>query len=326
MENKKVLDSCCEPGEGDGIMSRTDLNKVPIVYVHLGNEPYVQEVIKISKKYNENVILLGDESNQHFCKNWMDVKTLETSEEVSFAANFFNYSLNSRDFELNCILRWFWIRRWMERSHYKEVICCDSDCCLFYDMSVLKLDEYDVGVNEDNANAEASDNQYMCSAHCAYWKYEALKDFTETVFTLYRDQVAMLAEHAKLVMDKAGNQGISDMVLLRMWLDTCEFNAVSLCKPMDQMVIDYNVNCKEDIFDFDEKYNRKKIKFIQGLPYFFIQEKPIRAIAIHCQGEAKSIIHLLYRGHYGTVSIYIFKWKVTIINGISRLYRRWMRR
>ena len=43
--------------------------KLPIIIFHIGNQKYLELTINQVQKYNNEVILIGDEHNKHLCEN-----------------------------------------------------------------------------------------------------------------------------------------------------------------------------------------------------------------------------------------------------------------
>ena len=86
---------------------------------------------------NANIYLVGDnvpdEAKQ--ISNFYPYKSISCEQSEKLIKNYENYSSNSAQFELVCILRWFLFRNLAKKLNLNSLFCIDSDMLLYTDLS-----------------------------------------------------------------------------------------------------------------------------------------------------------------------------------------------
>ncbi len=270
---------------------------IPIIICHEGRQPYLQECINQAKKFDNTVILVGDESNKDMgADHWYSMAELETDEWHDFTELFCNMSTNPEKFELQCFKRFFLIYALMKKDIIHECIHIDSDVLCYFDFSMFK--EF-AGRYMVSLGIPRKQDRYRWSAGAmtSYWTKEGISSFCDFVISTYKNNMALLAE--KWDYQKKNNLpgGICDMTLLYLW--SRQYDGTKILNTIEQfeigqnkVVIDNNINSIEsgsgDKYVYDKLFNVKKIIFIDGVPYLQKSDGTrIRTLVLHFQGGAK---------------------------------------
>lgn len=278
------------------------MNEIPIIIYHEGNQTYLQECIDQAKKYNNTVILIGDESNKDMNADyWYDAAELEIEEWREFADLFYNMSKNSAKFELQCFKRFFMIYALMQKNIIKQCIHIDSDVLCYYDFS--KFNAF-AGIYAASLSIPKKQDAYRwsVSAMTSYWTKKGIASFCSFVIAAYKDKNALLTE--KWNYHKKNNLpgGICDMTLLYLW--SKQEKEIRILNTMEQFkagddlaVIDNNISTVENGYLYDKLFHLKKVTFHDGIPYLHKEDgTKIRTLALHFQGGAKRFMKFYASG------------------------------
>ena len=267
---------------------------LPIIFIHRGNQDYVKIAIEQACRNNEKVILLGDTSNKIFCDAWEDMENLYDENRKRFQGAFKNYSLNMAQFEFGCFERYFIINEYMRLNKLSEIIMCDSDIMLYQNMSDVDYSDYDVALNTSNDPTDI----YFSSGHCSYWTKGALESFIQFIVNSYESDKnrEKLKKHGTFLYENCGKQGISDMTLLRDWIEQVPVKVwhISRLNGLNP-IADHNMNCDETVFEMDSDTNLKRVEFINNTPHFYHEGRAIPAYSLHFQGHAKKYMESFLR-------------------------------
>lgn len=269
------------------------MNEIPIIIYHEGSQEYLQECINQAKKYNNTVILIGDETNKDMNSDyWFHAAELETEEWREFSDLFYNMSTNSAKFELQCFKRFFMIYSLMKKNIINECIHIDSDILCYYDFS--KFNVFD-GIYDASLSIPKRQDAYRwgVSAMTSYWTKKGIASFCSFVIVAYKDKNALLTEKWNYHQKNNLPGGICDMTLLYLWskqekeikiLNTMEEFSIG----DDKVVIDNNISTVENGYLYDKLFCLKKVTFYEGIPYLHKEDgTKIRTLALHFQGGAK---------------------------------------
>ena len=187
----------------------------PVIIFHLGNQPYLRLAITQAKKWGNEVILIGDDpdSGATFVKSEsMD----QTPALRSFHESYRHLSPNNEPFERICIARWFYIAEVMKREQIGRAFVCDSDVLIYENLSKL-IDE---NFTEKPVYMTSTDTKYGVTAGQSIWTLEAIEHFTAWILRFYESQdwAALRQRWARYDADAKLSGGISDMLLLGLWL------------------------------------------------------------------------------------------------------------
>ena len=283
---------------------KTDLNIIPIVIFHInGNQEYFKKCINISS-YNNIVYLIGDNFNSNtFIDNnnikFIHINTLYSFDINEFKKYFINYSTNSYDYELNCFLRVFYLKNFLEKTGYKKVFHTDSDCVIFDNINSIITDNIDIAYSiQKNIN---NIHHMVGSIHNSLLNLYFCNKFIELCFDIYKNKSKYYLIEPKITWHKKNNSGggICDMTLYYLIYSEKIINNIT-----DLNDILY-INNENIIFDhqLSNSYGFNGIntyKIINGIKeliknnnkYYFIttNNELIRTFSIHFQGDSKKYL------------------------------------
>jgi len=282
-----------------------DLNIIPVVIIHLGNQDYFQDCVKVNSKTNK-VYVIGDHTNQTISNQYpnvvhIDQNTLITQEINLFRQQFFNYSSNSVPFELICFLRIFYLKRFLEVYPFKRVFHVDSDCVVFHNVNDLfqALPE-----NTDIAYSKMiNENPYdmVGCVHNAFLTRHFCEVFVQLCFDIYVDKSKFVLIEPKIQWHLQNKKpgGICDMTLYYLMfsqnlVDVYDLNTLIEYQG-ETSTFDHNISISYG-YAGDATYemgkNLKNIKIMNGAAYAMdsTTRKLVRLLTIHFSGTAKRVL------------------------------------
>ena len=286
------------------------MQNAPIVFIHMGNQRYLRKVIKQAELYNRDVFLVGDQSNKTFARKWISANKLEIEDFNHFESLYIHMSTNTYEFELGCIKRYYLLKAFMEKQNLDMCFMLDSDVCIYSDLN-REIDCHNAVAL--SAPDNGIPNLWCMSPHCSFWKKDFLDSFIKYIEKLYKMHDLRLEKLWNYYCQNNMNGGISDMVLLHMWIKEKKIVWKNLASIDGTKVFDDNIsslsNYKGQLFQSRKAWgNRylKKIVFEDGLPYFYtIDQKKIRSCIIHAQGENKMYISIFTKCRNWDISYFL---------------------
>jgi hypothetical protein len=229
---------------------------IPIVYFHGGcvkdtQAPrHLQVSIAQTKKFNENVVLLGDKTNSHLNVNHYSIE--DYSEGVDhFRSLYKHMSTNPEGFELKCIERWIVLANFVKKENLNKVIYLDSDImtfCNYEDRESLFEKDYTamvcaphrLGIDKD------SKRDWSVTGCVSFWNSDVIEKFKNFILEVYTDKSKLLEKWNWHIENKYFG-GICDMTI--MYLFYFDNNLGSLCKVQkDNSTFDQNYYVPENYF------------------------------------------------------------------------------
>jgi len=278
---------------------------IPIVIIHIGNQDYFQECVRLNSKKNE-IYVIGDESSIEFCSSQSNVnhilyQKLVTPELSVFTENFVNYSTNMEWREKVCFDRVFYLNRFFEVSGYEKVFHLDSDCLLLKSVEdIIKIipEEFDCAYA-----IEKSENPYhmVGCIHNAILTKTFCSEFITLCYDVYcnKTKFHLIEPKIKWHQEKNIPGGICDMTLYYLiWKE----NTISIFDLNGNLpsgyTFDHNINSSygflgEDTYfkvdgvkqlyieECSKKNNNSKVYFRIG------SNKFVSALSLHLQGNSK---------------------------------------
>ena len=286
---------------------------IPIVIIHIGNQDYFQECVRLNSKKND-IYVIGDESSIEFCSNQSNVHhilyhDLVTSDLKLFSENFVNYSTNAEWREKICFDRVFFLHRFFETSGLEKVFHLDSDCLLLKPAkNIMQI----IPSEFDCAYAiEYSDNPYhmVGCIHNAILTKRFCSEFIGLCIDVYcnKTKFHLIEPKIKWHREKGAPGGICDMTLYYLlWkekmIPVFDLNG----KLSSGYTFDHNINSSYGFLG-ENTYVK-----VDGVKQLYIEEedteKPhiskvyfrlgknrfVRILSLHLQGNSKK---------------YFFEWK-----------------
>ena len=94
------------------------------------NQEYIKYCIAQAKKYNEKVVLLGDQYNKAWCDEWYNADDFITEKWERFHKVFENLSTYPDAWAEGIFKRFFLILEYLERNKLENCVIIDSDVLL----------------------------------------------------------------------------------------------------------------------------------------------------------------------------------------------------
>lgn len=305
---------------------------IPLFFVHTGYQNHLKYVLSQAKKTNKEVYLLGDDSNKKIIQSWYKMEDFIDERFETFKSKFINMSTNPSEFELNCFKRYFVCYKFAKTHRIETFFMMDSDCLVYFDLSLLNLQEYDVGASfpEDQSNMN-----WTASPHASLWTVHALDSFLNFLIDAYnKDNIYKLEQKWEYHKKNNISGGICDMTLLYLWILENElvFNVFNTSKIHDGKVFDHFLNVTEGYkkgdFIINKYLEMKVVKFVNNVPYFKYKDGSwVQTCTIHAQGARKKYIiplssykssGLLYYGYKISSDFYRIKNFITRKLGVKK--------
>jgi len=286
---------------------------LPVVFLHRGDHKYLKIAINRAKKSGNEVYLLGENSNKDFCNNWINMDTLQSDRIIAFKNAYVHMSTNPKEFELLCILRYFYLHEMMLQNNLSGIILADSDCLIYKKYEDEEYAPFDCAFGWD-FDARPG---YICPSSC-YWTLQALEHFTSFCLDAYTNNLDILKEKWAAYKGKQG--GISDLTLLHMWyLSTPPLQILNLME--DKSAIFEYVPAwdhdKKHLYQHNEFTKLLKIKFIDNKPYFIRMDGSLQSVNnLHMHGGKKIYMGLFDKYKENGISFYLLecyrrlKWRI----------------
>jgi len=276
-----------------------------IVFIHERRGwflPYaLQQAAQVEK--HAPVVLLGDRKparNIHFHAL---AAFKQDAAALKFEARYRHMSSHSRQFELLCWLRWFYLIAFMRRENLASVFYHDSDIMLQED-SLFLADHY--GSKLDYCAFLRSSYSGWCSGHSSYWTLSALEELCEYAIWSFTDRETLerYQRHWDQFRQKGLAGGVCDMTTLKYFREHHARQVANLAEVHEGCVFDFGMagsdNYRENEFAM-QRGLKKVITGGDGRFYFMKKEDGslVRALALHFQAsEPKLRMPDYYRGPF----------------------------
>lgn len=247
-------------------------------YVHKGKQDYLLASINHLKKRvkDANIVLLGDESNSEIPgTTGIIINDNYDKYAQEFSKIYKHLSPNNFDYELFCILRWFYIYEYMKRNGINQAIYIDSDV-LFNNV----VDEMNI----------PKKNFYYCfnSGHTSAFSISTIESLCNYIMANYQndEKIQWLQSIYERRVKQGLPGGVSDMTLILSYAYLNSATSYDLSTVRNCTVFDHNVQ-ESDGF---ELYKGNKAIYYQNGNYYFrdnLTGMLIKAASIHFQGDAK---------------------------------------
>jgi hypothetical protein len=283
------------------------MEDIPIVIYHVnGVQQYFINCVNINSLKNK-VYIIGDDSNKNVFINNPNVEHISNYELYStkideFKNHFVNYSSNSINFELDCFLRFFYLKELIQKKNLNRILHLDSDCIVFDNATELfaKLSQIKIGYSIQTFSQKKNPYHMVGCIHNALLNFDFCMKYIELCFDIYVNKSKFNLIDPKINWHQTHIGGVCDMTLLYLFFSTnimdktlTNFNDIFIIDG-ELSSFDHNIN---DSYGFEgaQTYlmenNIKKI--IKKNNYYYAEtnsNKYIRLLSIHFQGAAKNIL------------------------------------
>ena len=286
--------------------------EIPVVIHHTGgNQDYLQSCVKLNSQ-NNKVYLIGDDANKTAYANNKNVEhvhinDLDGDEVEEFKKHFVNHSSNTQSFEMNGIVRVFYIKQLIIKKRLNRVFLVDSDCIVLDNVSNImkKCPSIKIGYSIQTFNQEQNPFHMTGCIHNTLMNLDFCNKYIELCFDIYKTKTKFHLIEPKVNHHKTHAGGICDMTIGYL----CYANNV-FSEPLSNLNDIFIIDGEECTFDhnindpygylgvktYQTEWNGdisrwsdvKKIQ-IENNKYYAITNtgKRIRLLTLHYQGGAK---------------------------------------
>lgn len=265
---------------------------IPIVFFHYGNPDYLKYTLKQTRYFNPGspIYLLGDEKNNRYSFITHVSASKYDAETTAFTKLYKHLSPNDEQYELNCFLRWFYVRAFCRENGIEDFIYLDSDVLAFQDLSdIIPLFK---PCKIANTGADIA-----VPAFTYFNDYNTISNFCDYLIYSYSDKTALarIEEIYKSTEHVEITGGISDMTLFHLYDVAHPGQTIKIELINSNIAVDVSVNLSDG---YEMENGTKKIYWQKGLPYAKNLENGnlIRFVNLHYQGHAKNMIIKHYKG------------------------------
>ena len=273
---------------------------VPIVFFHLGNPNYLQQVIDKSREFNSRVVLLGDNTNTNLDVEHYDCTNFQSKDIEEFVKSYKHMSTNNLNFEILCFVRWFFIRDFMKNTKTSVCFHADSDLLVYSDLSSVwsEFSDYRYCLMKPEDLPEEN-FRWSASGHNSFWTYDGICEFCNFLLDQYKspEKLEELMDKWRYHIDNDKPGGVCDMTLIwRFIKHKGEENVGILSEVTNGSTFDDNIsdpnNRKVDEYELDLDLGIKKITFEKGRPYGYNNhyKEKVKFHTLHMQGPKKALI------------------------------------
>ena len=279
---------------------------IPVVIFHEGCPSHLIHSVESAKRFNDRVILLGNEDNKHITEEWYDCNKLDLTRYEEFKKVFENYSTYNDFFAIIVFKRYFVIYELMKKLGFDRVMMVESDlytCANYSEIPFLK----DAYAMVSTVAGQEKNYGWSSCCHCSYWTKEAMNDFLDFCYDTYTKNKALLLEKWEYHKSRNEAGGVCDMTLAYLWSRDRK-NVLNSALEHNGFTIDQNLcdraNYTEDEYEYNnlakiKKYVIKKDDKGNKLPYLVKKDKTlVRVYSIHCSGRGKLALPYFNKGYF----------------------------
>ena len=306
------------------------LSDIPVLIYHesdqkpskgLGEkQSYLRYVILQAEKYNQKVVLFGDQYNKKWASEWEDVGAYLGDKWDRFERDFVNMSDYPDKWARGIFKRFFIFEEYCRRYGYDDFITIDSDVLLYIDLGKYPFrDLCEVALEwKGGMLFNGNDVSKGAVSGIGYFTLNSVSSFTDFCIDTYRDKNSESFKRLVKTWEQMRREkkigGICEMTLLYYWLCYMDIKAVNLLERCQKACFCTDLRgkgnlCKNE-FCVDHMLNTKRIRFIDGLPHHFDPHEDgwVKVFDIHFGGDSKRFIpDIYYRKHISAYNyIYYF--------------------
>lgn len=245
------------------------------------NQEYLKYCIAQAKKFNEKVVLLGDQYNKAWCDDWYNADDFITDKWNEFHAVFENLSPYPQAWAEGIFKRFFLILEYLERNAYDDCVIIDSDVLLYFNASTYEPFRHckaamEVPLEQDIAVLwKGNGYKWKACAGVAYFTKQGLIEFTNYCIDVYKNHKDILLEKWDIHQKYKIYGGVCEMNLLYLWINTLpDGEFLNLLKDdANHAVFDNSVGASagflEDQYEYNSFLGLKKLHWENQKPYCY---------------------------------------------------------
>lgn len=307
-----------------------------IFLIHHGHQDYLRIAASEAKASGNSVILVGnDEVTAQLCDAYYDDANVLLPEYEAFEREYVHLSSASREFELLCFKRYFYLLAVAKQRDLDHFWLIDSDAIVLRDLQTVANDfllpnGYWAGVSTRHQDTM----DWASCPHTSFWTLAGLHDFVEFLLKLYRAETRKLLDQKyQWHLQHQIPGGICDMTALFLWQQQRVNKVYNLAiahengLPFFDNNLNEDGNCAKQEFQMVGNVKLKKISFSGGRYWAhpINGSHPLEVAALHFQGRAKACMATFQHRrkiHYSSYASYTF-WQYCQkrIGSLKRKYR-----
>lgn len=285
------------------------------------NQEYLKYCISQACKYNEKVVLIGDEANQSWCDEWHHVNEFKNERLEKFCKVFKNWSSYPDSWALSIYKRFFLFEEYLKRNEYDECVVLDSDILVYIDFS--KYEPF-IGCDAAMEIPKAQDmealkipNEFRWAANVglSYFKLEALTDFLNYCTDIFENHMDVLMPKWEAHQKYRIPGGICEMTLFYLWQKQRPQDKILnlLIPDKDGFVFSGPISGEENYQRGECQVSRittiKKIVFRNGIPCYVKKDKGLLpTYSLHFIGGDKIYMEGMFKNQRPAMGAIMVRW------------------
>jgi hypothetical protein len=268
-----------------------------VFVIHHGSQDYLKIAAQFVKKFGNQAILIGnDAATGQICDQFFEDSKIPLPLYEAFERHYVHMSTATREFELLCFKRYFYLYEVAKQLGLNHFWMIDSDLVLTTDLSKLQQHPFIHQCEAAFSTPHQEEHVLASSPHCSYWTLSGLEKFIQFLGQLYQgDSRRLLDEKYAYHQAHKIPGGICDMTALYLWQKT-NLNILNLANAHlhDLPLFDNNLNqtgnCFDHEFEMVGNVHLKKITSQNGhyQAYLSGSNTAVPVAALHFQGTAKA--------------------------------------
>lgn len=253
---------------------------IPVILIHVGHSVYLHYVLEQARRFNPQVILLGDSPLA------TEPMTDYMRDADLFKDVYHHMSGNYADFELFCFQRWFVLNEYMVVHNIPVAFYQDSDVMLY------------ANVEQEMKWHEPFDFtlvQGTCASN-SYFTRDGLARFCRFTMSTYANRNKLFRELERIfneMQDEGRSGGICDMTLFRFYKLQADRLVGEMTSITENSTWDHHLRASDGYRMREEDgHVIKDIVWLGGKPHVYHLERKqnIRFNSLHFQGQTKPLI------------------------------------
>lgn len=301
------------------------------------NQEYLRFCVDQACKYNDKVVLIGDEANSTWCKEWHHVNEFKNEKLLKFCSVFKNWSSYPYTWSLSIYKRFFLFEEYLKRNGYTECVVLDSDILVYLDFA-----SYEPFLNCDAAMEipKAQDmealkipNEFRWAANVglSYFKLEALSDFLDYCIDIFENHMEDVLRPKWDAHQKYGIPGgICEMTLFYLWQKQRPKGTILnlLVPDKDGFVFSGPISGEENYLRGECVVSKlttiKKIVYRDGYPHYVNKSDKslLPTYSLHFIGGDKIYMEGMYKNQKPAIRAVMVRWYWIMRGKLGRIKRK----
>lgn len=307
------------------------------------NQEYLKYCIAQAKKYNEKVVLLGDQYNKAWCDDWHDANEFLSDKWHEFHKVFENYSTYPQAWAEGIFKRFFLILEYLNRSGFEECVILDSDVLIYLDVSTYEPFLHCKAAAETplyqdlDMLEEGNGLQWKTCAGFSYFTKQGLIEFTDFCIDMYKNHKDKLMVKWDVHRRYGLYGGVCEMSLLHLFVESLpEGEYLNLLKDDENHdVFDDFIGRPsgylQEQYEYTKRLSVKNLHWENGRPFCYTIDghRKTYFLSLHFGDITKIFMEGVYKNHgysaHAKLITYLLKFRGQLAN-IKHGNTKWQQR